>query len=488
MTTLTENPSSSSPGSTGTPGKRTDRWYLATAGIWRALAHLCLPMVAAVSVGGVYNISNAGFIGALHSTALLSALTFGTPVLALIMAIGGVFGVGGSTAISRLMGSSEGADAAAAARAREDIRRYAAVAVWGAAALGAIIGVVCLVLLDPITAALGADGSTAGATAAYVGIQFAGAPILVVAFAIEQLVRAEGNTRASMVGLIASTIANLVLDVLFILVLGMGVFGAGLALVLSNAVAVAYYAWVLQKRSTNGISLAPRWFTLRPSILREILSIGSSELVMSSFLLVSSLLLNHLAVNYGDGAIAAFGVSQRIVQLPEFLCMGVTLGVLPLIAYSFGARNRARLTGGIRAACLAIGVLTIVFSGLVLLFHTQVLGLFSTDPEVLEVGALILVAQLVSTIFNGFTGLIIAVFQGIGAGRATTIMSFAQGLLFIPVIVVANLLFGLTGIIWAMTATELLTFVAGLVLWAIERPTRRTATEERTTEALAAVA
>ena len=466
---------------------KTDRWYLATAGIWRALAHLCLPMIAAVSVGGVYNVVNAGFIGALHSTALLSAITFGLPVFALIMAIGGVFGVGGSTAISRLMGSAEGADASTAARIRDDIRRYAAFTVWGAAAAGVLVGAICLLLLGPITAGLGADAAAAGATAAFIGIQFAGAPILVVAFAIEQVVRAEGNTRASMVGLIASTIANLAFDVLFILVLGMGVFGAGLALVLSNAVAVGYYAWVLQKRSANGISLAPRWFTARPAIMREVFTIGSSELVMSSFLLVSSLLLNHLAVAYGDGVIAAFGVSQRIVQLPEFLCMGVTLGVLPLIAYSFGARNRARLASGIRASVIAIGAFTLVFSGLVFAFHVPVFQLFSSDPAVLRDGALILVAQLVSTVFNGFTALIIAVFQGIGAGRATTIMSFAQGLLFIPVIILANLAFGLNGIIWAMTATELLTFVIGLVLWRIERPTRRTPTDEEAAQALAMV-
>jgi putative MATE family efflux protein len=470
------------------PEAKTDRWYLATAGIWRALAHLCLPMVAAVSVGGVYNVINAGFVGALHSTPLLSAITFGIPVFALMMAIGGVFGVGGSTAISRLMGSAEGADEATSAGIRDDIRRFAAFTVWGAAGAGVVIGVVCLVLLGPITVALGADASAAGAVAAYVGIQFAGAPILVVAFAIEQIVRAEGNTRASMVGLIASTIANLVFDVLFILVLDMGVFGAGLALVLSNVIAVAYYAWVLQARSSNGIRLAPRWFTLRARIVKEVLSIGSSELVMSSFLLVSSLLLNHLAVAYGDGVIAAFGVSQRIVQVPEMLVMGVTLGVLPLIAYSFGARNRARLAGGIRASVIAIGVFTIVFSGVVFVFREQVFELFSSDPKVLGIGALILTAQLVSTIFNGFTGLIIAVFQGIGSGRATAVMSFAQGLLFVPVVILANLLFGLPGIIWAMTVTELLTFLTGLVLWAIVRPTRTEPTAEAAAQAQELVA
>ncbi|MGN6327238.1 MATE family efflux transporter [Pseudolysinimonas sp.] len=478
MTALTE-PSA--------PEARSDRWYLATAGIWRALAHLALPMIAAVTVGGVYSVINAGFIGALHSTALLSAITFGVPVFALIMAVGGVFGVGGSTAISRLMGSLDGADSATSDRIRDDIRRYAAFTVWGAVGAGVVIGVVCLLLLGPITAALGADASATGATSAYIGIQFAGAPILVVAFAIEQVVRAEGATRASMFGLIWSTVANLVFDVLFILVLGMGVFGAGLALVLSNAVAVAYYARFLQRRSGNGISLAPRWFSLRASIVREVFAIGSSELVMSSFLLVSSLLLNHLAVAYSDSVIAAFGVSQRIVQLPEFLCMGVTLGVLPLIAYSFGARNRERLRRGVRAAAITVAAFTLVFSGAVFLLRGEVFGLFSSDAEVLRVGVLILTAQLVSTIFNGFTGLIIAVFQGIGAGRATTIMSFAQGLLFIPIVIGANLVFGMTGLIWAMAVTEAIVLVVGLVLWSIERPTRRIASDDEASQALAMV-
>ncbi|MFW8745293.1 MATE family efflux transporter, partial [Mesorhizobium japonicum] len=363
--------------------------------------------------------------------------------------------------------------AATAARVRDDIRRYAAFTVWGAAAAGVVIAIVCLLLLQPITTALGADPSAAGAVAAYVGVQFAGAPVLTVAFAIEQIVRAEGATRASMVGLLWSTLANLVFDVLFILGLHWGVFGAGLAIVLSNVIAVTYYAQFLQRRSSNGISLAPRWFTLRASVVKEVVTIGSSELVMSAFLLVSSLLLNHLGVLYGDSVIAAFGVSQRIVQIPEFLVMGITLGVLPLVAYSFGARNRDRLRSGIRASALSIAALTIVFSGLVFVFRGPVFGLFSADPRVLQVGALILTAQLVSTVFNGFTGLMIAVFQGIGAGRATTIMSFAQGVLFIPIAIVANAVLGLTGLIWAMAATELLTFAIGLVLWAVERPTRR---------------
>ncbi len=477
MTTSTET-------TTSAAGK-SDRWFLSSAGIWRALAHLCGPMIAAVSVGAIYNIINAGFIGSLHSTSMLSAISFGLPVFALMMAVGGVFGVGGSTAISRLMGAGDAGTASDRERSGDEIRRFAAFTFWGAIIGGAVVGAICLLLLGPIVAGLGAGGAAAASTAAYVGVQFAGAPILMAAFALEQIVRAEGAARASMVGLIASTVGNLVFDVLFILVLHWGVFGAGLALVVSNAISVGYYIWYLQRHSSAGISLSPRWLRVRLPMVKEVFSVGVSELLQSSFMIVTALLLNHLAVSYSDGVVAAFGVTLRISQLPEMLCMGVTIGVLPLIAYSFGARDHGRLRSAIRSSAITIGVFTIVFSGLVFLLREPVLGLFSSSPAVLTDGVLILTAQLVSTIFNGFTGLMIVVFQGIGAARASTIMSVAQGVLFIPVVLVANLLFGLPGLIWAMTVTEVLVFATGLILWAIEKPGRRNATEDQAAQALA---
>jgi Na+-driven multidrug efflux pump len=324
-----------------------DRYFLARSGIWRALVHLCVPMIAAVSVSAIYNIVNAGFIGSLHSTPLLSAITFGLPVIVLTMAIGGVFGVGGGTMVSRVMGESEGG----ASNDPGLLKRVVAFTFWGAVIAGAAIGGSALLLLHPIVTVLGADAASFAPTAQYVAGLLAFTPVLVGAFALEQIVRAEGATRASMIGLIAGTAANVVFDVLFILVLHWGVFGAALAIGLSNLVSVVYYVWFLQTRSANGISLAPRWFTLQRAIAREVFGVGVSELLMSAFMIVTSLLLNNLAVHYGDGVLAAFGVSLRIVQLPEFLCMGITLGALPLFAYAFGAGNRMRLRSAASRSC-----------------------------------------------------------------------------------------------------------------------------------------
>ncbi|MBN9153635.1 MAG: MATE family efflux transporter [Microbacterium sp.] len=444
-----------------------NRFYLASAPIWRALIHLCIPMIAGMSVGAVYNVINGGFIGSLHSTPLLAALTFSLPVFALIMAIGGMFGVGGGTYISRLLGAQEqgGADAAAAA---VRVKQVSSFTMWASLAAGAVIGALGVVFATPIATAVGATGASLAPTALYIGAMFAFAPILVACFSLEQIVRAEGAAVASMTGLIASTIANLIFDVLFIIILGWGVLGAGIALGLSNVVMVGYYIWWLTRKS-EVVSLAPRWFRADRAMLTTVFGVGVSELLQSSFLIVTTLVMNWIAIGYGDALLASMGVALRISQLPEMMCMGVFVGVIPLLAYAFGARNAARLRQGIAGAAISIVGITVVFSTIVFLFREQVIGLFSVDPKVLTDGTLILTAMLVSTIFNGITGLVIAVFQATEQMRNATIMSIAQGVLFIPVVLVGNAVFGITGVIWAMTVTELLTFALGMALFAASR-------------------
>jgi multidrug efflux pump len=433
-----------------------------------------------VSVGAVYNIINAGFIGSLHDSALLAAITFGLPLLGLIMAVGGVFGVGGGALVSRLLGAAEQDPSKTA-----DIKHVSSFALWGSVLAGAIVGGIGLLLLDPLVHLLGADAAAVPATSAYVAVTLAFVPVLAATFCLEQLVRAQGAARQSMIGLIVSTVGNLVFDVLFILVLGWGVAGAALAVGLANLIAVGYYAWFLQRRSEH-MSLAPRWFTLRPAILKPVFGVGVGELLQSSFLIVTALVMNNLAVAYGDGTLAAMGVGLRIAQLPEFLVMGVTIGILPLLAYSFGKGDRARLNGSVRAAAISIGAIVLVFSGTVFLFRDQVLGLFSSDPSVIAVGVLILTAQLVATVFNGFTGLFTTLFQAAGRSVPAIVMSMAQGVLFIPIVILANLWFGLPGLIWAMTVTEVIVLVTALVLYATTRRSLARDLESPSPEASAA--
>jgi multidrug efflux pump len=443
--------------------KRNNRWYLSSAPIVRALVHLCVPMAAAMIVTALYNVINAGFIGSLHDTALLAAVTFGMPLLGLVMAVGGVFGVGGGALVSRLLGAAEKEPGRA-----DEIKHVSSFAVWGSAVVGAVLGGIGLLFLHPLVTALGADAAAVPATSAFVAVTLAFVPVLAAAFCLEQLVRAEGAARQAMIGLIASTVANLLFDVLFILVLRWGVAGAALATGLANVVVIAYFATWLRRNSEH-MSLAPRWFTLSPTVLKPVFGVGAGELLQAGFLIVTALVLNNLAAAYGDGPLAAMGVAVRIAQVPEFLLMGVTLGVLPLFAYSYGKGDRTRLMSALRTSAIAVGGIGVVFSAAVFIFREQVFTAFVADPSVLAIGITIMTAQLVAMIANGFTGLITSLFQATGRALPATVMSVTQGVLFIPIVILGNLWFGLAGIIWALTVTECIVFLVGLAIWFASR-------------------
>ena len=203
------------------------------------------------------------------------------------------------------------------------------------------------------------------------------------------------------------------------------------------------------------MSLAPRWFTLSPAVLKPVFGVGVGELLQAGFLIVTSLVLNNLAAAYGDDALAAMGVAVRIAQVPEFLVMGVTLGVLPLLAYSYGKGDRARLRAALRVVRAHGGRHHAdLRGGACSLFRDQVFSAFVADRSVLAIGVTILTAQLVAMIANGFAGLLTSLFQATGRAVPAIVMSVAQGVLFVPIVLLGNLWFGLAGIIWALTVTE----------------------------------
>ena len=440
-----------------------NRWYLSSAPLVRSLVHLCVPMAAALVVSAVYNVVNASFIGSLHDTALLAAVTLGAPLLGLVMAVGNVFGVGGGAMISRLLGASEH-DPGQAGR----IRGVCSFALWGSVVVGAACAVAGLALLHPLVSLLGADPVTRHATTTFAGVLLAFVPVLAAAVCLEQLVRAEGAAREVMTTLIASTVANVVLDVLFILLFRWGIAGAALATGLANVVSVVVFATWLARHSEH-VSLAPRWFTLSRDVVRPVLGVGASELLQAAFLIVTALVLNNLAAPYGAGPLAALGVAVRIAQVPEFLVMGITLGVLPLLAYAYGRGDRARLTGAVRRAAAAVGIVAVAFAVTAFVLRDQLFTAFVADRSVLTIGATVLTAQLVAMVANGFTGLLTSLFQATGRAVAATVMSLTQGILFVPVVILGRLWFGLAGIIWALTATEAAVLVVGLAMWSASR-------------------
>ncbi|MBO3312681.1 MATE family efflux transporter [Clostridium perfringens] len=430
--------------------------YLKDEPIKKAIAHLSIPMMIGMSAGTIYNVINAYFIGLMNDTAMISAITLGLPIFTVLMAFGNMFGVGGGTFITRLVAKNEDKKA----------KKVAGYTFYASIISGILLGIIAFLSIGPIVKLLGADANTLSYTTQYSTTLFTGGFSIILNFALEQIVRSEGASKESMYGMFISVIISTILDVLFILILNMHVYGAALSIILANIASSIYYIWYLETKSEN-LKGFLHFFKLSLKDQTEIYKIGVSELIQSAFLIVTTLLLNNFSIQHGEGVVASFGIALRIVQIPEFFTMGIVLGVMPLIAYNFSNKNLSRLKESIKYSTLFIFVISVLFVGIVYIFRNQVMHAFSSDTSVLQIGSYILVAMLISTIFNGLTALFMTIYQASGEGIATGIMAISQGCLYIPVVITLHYFYGLHGLIWSMTITEITTCLIGIVLFII---------------------
>ena len=428
--------------------------YLKDEPIKKAIAHLSIPMMIGMSAGTIYNVINAYFIGLVHDTAMLSAITLGLPIFTVLMAFGNMFGVGGGTFVTRLVAQNE----------VDRAKKVAGYTFYTSIIVGLLIAVFACLLMNPIVKLLGADSNTLNYTTQYSTTLFIGGFAVILNFALEQIVRSEGASKESMYGMFVSVVFSIILDILFILVLDLHVYGAALSMVIANIASSIYYIWYLNAKSEN-LKGFLHHFKISVKDQIEIYKIGVSELIQCAFLIVTTLLLNNFAMEYGDSVVASFGIALRIAQLPEFFTMGIVLGVMPLIAYNFSNKNISRLKEGIKYSSIFIISIAVVFAGIVYMFRGQVIQAFSDDPSVLSIGAYILVAMLVSALFNGMTTLFMTIYQASGEGMATGIMAISQGCLYIPMVIVLHYYFGLHGLVWSITITEVITCLIGVILY-----------------------
>jgi len=429
-------------------------YYLEKAPVPKAIAHMAIPMILGMVVNMIYNITDAYFIGRLNNTSMLASITLALPFTTILMALGELFGTGGSTYISRLLGEKK----------IEYVKKVSSVTLYLSLISGLLFMLLCIPFLSPILKLLGATGETLLHTRSYIIAYTIGSPFVVANFTLAQMVRGEGASTESMIGMLISVVINIILDPVFIFFFHMDVMGASVATVIGNFCAVVYYMYYLEKKSPAQ-SIRLKYFKPNTTILFNIFKIGISALLLSGFLIVSSLMFNNYAVLYGDQVVAAFGVANRVCQISDFIGMGLYMGVVPLIAFSYSSNNTERLNKVLKTTAFYLITIISVIAAVLFVFRTQVLELFSSDESVINVGVTILTALLLSTLFAGISGLLTSMFQAFGKGIQSTIMSVSRGIALIPIIIIGNSLFQLNGVIWSMTASEICACLIGILLW-----------------------
>lgn len=429
-------------------------YYLKEAPVSKAIMHMVIPMMLSFIVTIIYNITDAFFIGKLDNTAMMASVTLALAFSCILMALGHLFGVGAGTYVSRLLGEGNS----------ERAKRVCSINFWSSILTGIIFMALCLPLLSPILQLLGAQGDTLLYTRNYILVFVIGAPIVIANLSLEETVRAEGASTASMIGLTAGIVVNIILDPIFIFLLDLDIMGAALASVLGNMVSVAWFIYYLQRKSTVQ-SVAIKNFKPSKEIYKNIIKVGISAFLLDGFMVITTLLFNNYSMLYGNSVVAGLGISQRVIQIIDFVGMGFSMGAVPLIAYSYSAKNRERLRLIIKTTALYMVGITLGLSLILFALRSQVIGIFSIDPEVIAIGQTILVAQLCSTIFAGLSALFTGIFQAFGTGVQSTVMSSLRGVIFIPILICGNLIFAVNGVIWANTISEGLTCLVGLILF-----------------------
>lgn len=434
--------------------KKDAMYYLEKAPVPKAIAHMAIPMILGMVVNMIYNITDAYFIGKLESTSMLASITLALPFTTVLMALGEIFGTGGSTYISRLLGEKN----------MDGVKRASSVNFYLSLISGILFMLVCLPSLSPVLKLLGAKGETLLYTRDFIFAYALGSPFVIANFTLAQMVRGEGAATESMIGMIISVAANIILDPVFIFLFHMNVMGASAATVTGNVCAVAYYIYYLKSKSAVQ-SVSIKDFKPTGEIIFNIFKIGISAFLLSGFLIVSSLMFNNYAVMYGDHVVAAFGVANRVCQISDFIGMGLYMGVVPLIAFSYASNNMERLNKVLKTTALYLVSIILAIAVALFIFRTQILELFSSDEAVIKVGVTILSALLLSTLFAGVSGLLTSMFQAFGKGLQSNIMSVSRGVALIPIIIMGNFLFQLNGVIWSMAASEICACFIGLFLW-----------------------
>lgn len=438
--------------------QRNENYWLFDAPVAKAVWHMAIPMMLGMSVNIIYNITDTFFIGRLNDTAALAAISLLLPFTTILMAIGNLFGTGGSTLFSRLLGSNN----------TDQTKQCSSTTVWLSFLFELIAAVLSVIFSSSIPQLLGADPNTFSYVRQYLIFYGIGAPCIVANFTLEQLIRGDGESVESMIGMMISVGTNIVLDPIMMFGLRLGISGAAIATVLGNAAAVIYYIICIQMKD-NQLSVLPKYFKLKKDMLKEIFSVGVSAMLLDILLIISSLMFNYYAMKYGDYVLAGFGISQKLVQIVDLIGMGLYMGVIPLIAVSYGAKNELRMKEIIKKTAL---YLALIIASLFLILFTgrhAVGHCFSNDPNVIRIGAYILTVQLCSSFFAAGAGLLTGIFQAKGEGAPAVIMSVMRGLILIPAIALGNYLFQVDGFIFSLLIAEAISCMTGFVLYTMEQ-------------------
>lgn len=430
--------------------------FMGSQEISSLLFRLSSPAMIGMMVQAAYNLVDTFFVGRGVGVLAIAGLSIAFPLQMIIMAIAQTIGIGGSSIISRSLGAK---------RLRKANRTLGNM-IGTVTVLSIIIAITGIVWLEPLLKLFGATPDILPYAADYMSVIFLGTVVFAFSITANNVVRAEGNARFAMMTMLISAGVNTVLDPIFIFLFSMGVRGAAYATIISQGCTALWLSWYFFAEKS---SLRPRIKDLIPdiNILKETFAIGASAFMRQGAASMTAVILNHsLGIYGGDLAIAAYGIIRRIMMFAIMPIFGLVQGLLPIVGYNFGARKFCRVQNAIRLSITVSTAICMASFGILFFFPSAIIGLFTSDPEVLRVGAHASRLIALGLPVVGFQVMASGMYQAIGKPLPALLLSMARQLFFlIPLVLILPLIWSLEGIWLAFPVADAGAFVVAAFLF-----------------------
>lgn len=424
----------------------------------KAVMTLALPTMLSMLVTIFYNMADTFFVGQTNDANQVAAVSLTTPVFLIFMAVGNMFGIGGSTMISRLLGQGN----------NEKPKNVSAFCFYGCIISGFVLSLIYLIFMPQILGIIGTSENTYEFSRGYLTYIAYGGIFVVLSNAMGNIVRSEGAAKVSMIGMMIGTVANIVLDPIMILALDMGVAGAAIATIIGNILSVVFYlGYIIRNKGKTVLSFMPS--DVRVSgIIGGVLSIGLPASLNNILMSCSNILLNVFLSNYGDVPVAAMGVAMKANMLVVMLQLGLAMGMQPLAGYCYGAANYSKLKSVMKFSALCNFIIGSCMTVIYIFASRPIVGIFIDDAEVIRNGITMLNALMISGPLIGIMFVFSFTFQAMGKAIPSLILSVSrQGFVFLPVLVIGNMLFGLEGLIYAQPCADIASLLIALTMFMI---------------------
>lgn len=426
-----------------------------------ALAKMAIPTIVSQLITLIYNIADTWFIGQTNNPYMVAASSLVLTIFLMTAALANLFGVGGGNLVVRLLGGKD----------EEEAKKAASLSLVMAAGASLTFSVLCFLFMDPLLRLLGASDYTIGYAKQYLTfVVVIGAVPTVLANTMSAMVRNIGHSKEAGFGLGMGGVLNVILDPIFMFVIfpdGYQVAGAAVATMLSNVITLIYFILTYQKlKGETVLSLPRRVEKIRKDSLSSLFSVGIPAAMSLLLFDLTTMVINRLAAGHGDTQLAAIGIVLKVERLPLNIGIGICLGMTPLVSYNYASKNHKRMKeffSAARFAGLVISVLCVVFYRFC---APYIVRAFISDADTVRYGTEFLQSRCFATPFMFLSFHMVHFMQAVNRGKVSFQLAVIRQIcLNIPILILLNHFFGMSGIVWTQLIADAINVVVSYIIY-----------------------